>query len=221
MAMALWMVVFYGQPTVQLALLITTNCIFLIYNLKVRPQLNAINVVFTVFAILIFILFEAMYLYFINNGSLTANQKTNAAFPFLVTADIFCVLFVLWALWRCVWECSFYWNNFKKTLLYLEFADHDYVGEEEKTSEYSQYEQKAEKLEVGLGDLVIDEIIERVGPSGEKIIAVKKKRLRKKAKIQGRKKRDGAELLPQEDISSREEYVRVNQVNVFDYQDEF
>jgi hypothetical protein len=42
-----------------------------------------------------------------------------------------------------------------------------------------------------LGDIVIDEIIEKVGPSGEKIISVKKKRLRKKPKMVGRKKLNG------------------------------
>jgi hypothetical protein len=35
-----------------------------------------------------------------------------------------------------------------------------------------------------------------VGDGGEKIIAVRKKRLRKKAKVHGRKKMDGSELLP-------------------------
>ena len=70
-------------------------------------------------------------------------------------------------------------------------------------------------MTVGLGDLVIDEIIERVGPSGEKIIAVKKKRLRKKQKVQGRK--TFGEMIPQEELSSREEFVRVNNLNIFDY----
>jgi hypothetical protein len=37
-------------------------------------------------------------------------------------------------------------------------------------------------MQIGLGDIVIDEIIEKVGASGEKIISVKKKRLRKKPK---------------------------------------
>lgn len=114
-----------------------------------------------------------------------------------------------------MWEASYYWNSFKKTQLYLEFADHDYVGEAEQTEKYSVYEKKAEKMAVGLGDLVIDEIIERVGPSGEKIIAVKKRRLRKKQKVQGRKK--FGELIPEEEISSREEFVRVNNFNIFDY----
>lgn len=93
------------------------------------------------------------------------------------------------------------------------------MGEVEKTSEYSLYERKAEILEAGLGDIVIDEILEKVGESGEKVIAVRKKRLRKKAKVQGRKKMDGSELLPDE--SAREEYVRVNQPNVFDFHEEF
>lgn len=47
------------------------------------------------------------------------------------------------------------------------------------------------------------------------MISVRKKRLKKKAKAPKRK--NGAEALSQED-SSREEYVRINQVNVFDYQ---
>lgn len=92
------------------------------------------------------------------------------------------------------------------------------MGEVEKASEYSLYERKAEVLEAGLGDIVIDEIIEKVGESGEKIIAVRKKRLRKKVKVHGRKKMDGSELLPDE--SAREEYVRVNQPNVFDFHEE-
>jgi hypothetical protein len=178
--MALWMVAFYALPRVQLALLIMTNLLFLCYHLRFRPQLNAINLIFTVLFLACLVALEAMFLYFLDNTSITASQKTSAAFPFLVAADVFCVLLVLWVLWRAVWEASFYWNNFKKTQLYLEFADHDYAGEEEQTEQFSLYEKRAEKLEVGLGDLVIDEIIERVGAEGERIIAVKKKRLRKK-----------------------------------------
>jgi hypothetical protein len=103
MLMALWMVAFYNSATIQLALLITTNCLYLFYNLKARPQLNNINLVFTLLAVLFILLFEALYLYFLNNTSLTANQKTNTSYPFLICADVFAVLFVLWVVWRCVW----------------------------------------------------------------------------------------------------------------------
>ena len=213
--MAVWMVALYTAPKAQLALLIVTNLCLLIYQLKTRPHLNTINLLFTVLFLLFLVVLEAFYLYFLNNPTMTATQKTNTAFPLLIAADVFCVLMVLWVVWRFVWEASYYWNSFKKTQLYLEFADHEYVGEQEQSEKYSVYEKKAEKMAVGLGDLVIDEIIERVGPSGEKIIAVKKKRLRKKQKVQGRKTL--GEMIPQEELSSREEFVRVNNLNIFDY----
>jgi hypothetical protein len=117
--MALWMVALYTSPIIQLCLLIITNCVFLGYHLKVRPQLNNINLIFTILAILAMVLFEGLYLYFQTHLELTATQKTNVAFPFLVTADVFCVLFALWAVWRLIWEISFYWRNFKQTQLYL------------------------------------------------------------------------------------------------------
>ena len=113
------MVALYSFPMAQVCLLIATNCIFLLYHLKVRPQLNNINLVFTILAILALILFEGLYLYFQTNAELTAMQKSNVAFPYLVAADVFCVLFALWAVWRVVWETMFYWRNFKQTQLYL------------------------------------------------------------------------------------------------------
>lgn len=117
--MALWMVALYTSPMMQLGLLIATNCIFLLYHLKVRPQLNNINLIFTILAILAMILFEGLYLYFQTHTELTATQKSNVAFPFLVAADVFCILFALWAVWRVIWETSFYWRNFKQTQLYI------------------------------------------------------------------------------------------------------
>lgn len=156
MAMGVWMVGLYSYPTPQLAMLLLTNTCFLFYNLKVRPQLSKINLIFTILAICFLMAFECIYLYFISHSTLTATQKTNIAFPFLVAADVFCVTFVLWAMWRCVWECSFYWTAFKQTQIYREFADHDYIGEQDAASEYSRYEKQAQVLEVGVGDIVID-----------------------------------------------------------------
>ena len=195
--MALWMTTLYNSPNMQLILLVGTNALLLGYHLKVRPQLNILNLIFTVLAILFMVAFEAVYLFFLNNTQLTATQKTARGHALLIASDVFCVIFCLWALWRVVWECSFYCQNFKRTQLYLEFADHDYVAEAEKVTEYSLYEPKVENNEVGLGDIVIDEIRDKVGPTGEKIIAVRKKMLRKKAKPMGRKNKDGAELLDQ------------------------
>jgi hypothetical protein len=43
-------------------------------------------------------------------------------------------------------------------------------------------------MQAGLGDLVVDKIQEEVNSVGEKIIRVTKKKLVKKAKVQGRKK---------------------------------
>jgi hypothetical protein len=127
--MALWMVTLYNSPNIQLFLLLATNAALLAYHLKVRPQLNVLNLIFTVLAILFLIAFEAVYLFFLNNTDLTASQKTARGHGLLIASDVFCVIFCLWALWRVVWECSFYWQNFKKTQLYREFADHDYVGQ--------------------------------------------------------------------------------------------
>lgn len=48
-----------------------------------------------------------------------ATDKTNVAFPYIVFQSVLFVLMILWALWRFVWECSFYWQKFKKTQVYL------------------------------------------------------------------------------------------------------
>ena len=117
--MAVWMTAFYTYPKAQLVLLIITNSLLLCYHLKFRPHLNFLNLIFYILSIAFLISVEAMYIYFSNNTLMTPNKKTNAAYNFLVAADIFCVLLVLWVVWRVVWEASLYWNKFKKTQLYL------------------------------------------------------------------------------------------------------
>lgn len=119
MLMALWMVALYTSPKTQLVLMIITNLLLLCYNLKWRPQLNILNLIFSILFTGFLVSFEGMYIYFVNNTLMTPTRKTNAAFPFLVAADVFCILLVIWVMWRLVWEASFYWNNFKKTQLYL------------------------------------------------------------------------------------------------------
>ena len=64
--------------------------------------------------------------------------------------------------------------------------------------------------EAGVGDVVVDNIKEEFQGDGGKVIKVTKKRLVRKAKP----KRKKGELLPEE---AAFDYVRVNQVNVFDY----
>lgn len=49
---SIWMVGFYRTIMPQMVMLIITNCLFLIYLLKVRPYLNKINLVFTVLFVL-------------------------------------------------------------------------------------------------------------------------------------------------------------------------
>ena len=73
----------------------------------------------------------------------------------------------------------------------------------------------AQNLEAGLGDIVVDNIAEEVKPGGEKVIKVIKKRLRKKQKVAGRTKPQGGQPLMEEE--PEQQYVRVNQINVFDY----
>ena len=49
---SIWMVGLYQYVVPQLALLITTNIAFLVYQLAVRPHLNKINMLFTLLFIL-------------------------------------------------------------------------------------------------------------------------------------------------------------------------
>jgi len=127
--LGIWLVGLYSSPNAQLIMLILTNICHLAYTLKVRPYLNNINLIFNILSTLCIIAFESYFIYFFNNGSkMFANQKYNIAYPFLIVVDIFCVLMVLWGFWRFIWEINLYVKNFKGTLLYLEFADHDYVG---------------------------------------------------------------------------------------------
>jgi hypothetical protein len=58
------MVGLYGAVVAQLALLITTNCIFLIYLFKTRPYLNNINLFFSLLFVLTAIVLESFYIYF-------------------------------------------------------------------------------------------------------------------------------------------------------------
>ena len=74
----------------------------------------------------------------------------------------------------------------------------------------------AMKMETGLGDVVVDKIKEEVLVDGGKVIKVMKKRLVKKEKP----KRKKGQLVPQEE-GTPFDYVRVNQINVFDYDNEF
>ena len=50
--MAVWMVALYTSPKAQLALLMMTNLCLLVYQLKARPHLNTINLLFTVLFLL-------------------------------------------------------------------------------------------------------------------------------------------------------------------------
>lgn len=153
-----------------------------------------------------------------------ASDKTAVAFPFVVTACTVLILVILWTLWRFVWEIMFYWQNFKKTELYLQFADHDYVGEQEqKTQQYSEYAKMAQNIEPGLGDVLVDKIKQELNSEGQRVIRVTKKVLKRKKKAyEGRKKQILNEMDP---ISQQEDdelgFVRVNQLNVFDYDKRF
>jgi hypothetical protein len=118
--MVVWLVSLYSSPRSQLILLICTNIAFLVYTIKFRPFLNNINLIFTILTTLTFIGFEAFYLFFLGvQGTMYASEKTTLAYPFVVTACTVVILIILWALWRFVWEVMFYWQNFKKTELYL------------------------------------------------------------------------------------------------------
>jgi len=118
--MVVWLVSLYGSPKSQLILLIITNIVFLIYMVKVRPYLNNINLIFTILTTLTLIVLEVFYLYFFSvQNTMFASDKTAIAFPFIVTACTIVILMIIWSLWRFVWESMFYWQNFKKTELYL------------------------------------------------------------------------------------------------------
>ena len=67
-------------------------------------------------------------------------------------------------------------------------------------------------MEAGLGDVVVDKIREEAQEDGGKVIKVTKKRLVKKAKP----KRGKGDPIPQEEGTAFD-YVRVNQINIFDY----
>jgi hypothetical protein len=137
---AVWLVGLYSYPQPQMALLLLTNLTYLIYLLRWRPFLNNINLVFSVVWVLGLIALESFYIYFqAKEGKLYASDKTSLGYPFVIALCVVVLLVLLWSLWRGIWEIMFLWQNFKKTLLYLEFADHDYEGEKEKTEEYSQY----------------------------------------------------------------------------------
>ena len=128
------MVALYGMVIPQLCMLIATNILLLLYLLKVRPYINKLNLIFTLLFVLSAIALEAMQIYFFKyDAILTATQKTNIGHPFVIALCSVLMLLVVWALWRIVWEASFYVRNFKGTLLYLEYADHDYEGEKEES----------------------------------------------------------------------------------------
>ncbi len=61
------MVGLYTMVYAQLVLLIITNCLFLVYLLKVRPYLNKINLLFSILFVLSQITLEAFYIYFFKN----------------------------------------------------------------------------------------------------------------------------------------------------------
>jgi hypothetical protein len=114
------MVGLYHSPKSQLVMLIITNLLHLTYTLAFRPYLNNLNLIFSILSTLTIIVIESLIIYFEDNGkTIYANDKYNIAFPFLVAADVFCVLLILWGCWRFIWEINFYIRNFKGTLLYL------------------------------------------------------------------------------------------------------
>jgi hypothetical protein len=117
---SIWMTGLYNYIIPQLALLITTNTLYLIYLLKARPYVNKINLIFMILFTLTAITIEAFCIYFYQTDTSTfASQKTATAHPFVITLSAILVLLLVWSLWRLIWEVSFFVSNFKKTLLYL------------------------------------------------------------------------------------------------------
>ena len=157
---SLWMVGLYQYVVPQLALLIITNIALLVYLLAVRPHLNKINLLFTLLFVLTLITLESFQIYFIQvDAVMFASEKTRVASPFVITLCVVLILLVFWALWRVVWEVSFFIKNFKGTLLYLEFVDHSYEGEKEESEKFSEYGKLAHKSEAGVGDVVVDRVM--------------------------------------------------------------
>ena len=117
---SIWMVGLYSAVVAQLVMLIITNCLLLFYLLKVRPYLNKLNLIFSILFVLTLLALESFQIYFFQHDSeLFASDKTRIAFPFVITLCVVLILMAVWALWRVVWETSFYVKNFKGTLLYL------------------------------------------------------------------------------------------------------
>ncbi len=103
-----------------MALLISTNILMFGYLIVARPYLNKINFFFTIIFILTAITLEAFFIHFYQTDSITfASEKTNTAYPLVLTICSILILLLIWSLWRVVWEVSFLVRNFKKTLLYL------------------------------------------------------------------------------------------------------
>ena len=68
--------------------------------------------------------------YYINDANMFASEKTAKGYPMVIALSVFMILMIIWSCWRVVWDINFLVGKFKGTLLYLEFADHDYAGEE-------------------------------------------------------------------------------------------
>jgi hypothetical protein len=114
------MAALYNYILPQLAMLILTNGLYLIYTLQQRPHLNKLNLIFTILFILLTTVMEGFFVYFKRNDMyLFASQKTNTAYPLVIAICSVMIMMVLWGLWRVVWEISFLVNKFKHTLLYL------------------------------------------------------------------------------------------------------
>ena len=73
----MWLVCLEGEVVVQLALLLTTNALYVGYVLYFRPYINTINTLVTPLMVSTLLFIESYMLYFYkNDAELFADQKT-------------------------------------------------------------------------------------------------------------------------------------------------
>lgn len=176
----------FNYPLGQLLSLMIINVALLVALLVLRPYKEvSVNVMHIVFELTILFV-EALMAYGYFNPKMAVSQKISYGYLAIVVLGVLLTIFVIWNIFRWAVSIRAFWDMFKQTEFYREYADEDYTNEIEE--EFIDVEKKA-AVQVTDGDIIIEKVYKELNEDGKVTIKIKKK----KKKLRPKKKKKAVE----------------------------